>query len=293
MAVAPRRARSSTRTAAPRSPGPAGLRSTRRERRLDAGPARRRNRAAHQQAAEQDRPRPGRRHRNRTLPASSPFRNQTQRDLRKAALAQATGLWAMATMPTSRASEPDAATSSRAPLSTGRAVISRGRSAAAWPARRVAQRSAIAINPVDITQPVRQALTNRPQLHMNIGEIYLPRQSSISINEIWRVASGRRSGRASKQRPNSSCCSRNVGGKRRGAGRPPKGARAGSPHKERPYLHARYPVHVVLRVVGAVGSLRRRLAYHAIREATLTTARREDVRIVQLSIQRTHLHLLV
>jgi aminoglycoside phosphotransferase (APT) family kinase protein len=54
------------------------------------------------------------------------------------------------------------------------------------------------------------------------------------------------------------------GGKRRGAGRPPRAARAGSPHKERPYLHARYPVHVTLRVVGAVGALRRRCAYHAI-----------------------------
>jgi hypothetical protein len=83
------------------------------------------------------------------------------------------------------------------------------------------------------------------------------------------------------------------GGKRRGAGRPPKGARAGSPHKERPFLHARYPVHVTLRVVGAVGNLRRRCVYQAIREATLTTARREDFRIVQLSIQRTHVHLLV
>jgi REP element-mobilizing transposase RayT len=83
------------------------------------------------------------------------------------------------------------------------------------------------------------------------------------------------------------------GGKRRGAGRPPKGARAGAPHKERPFLHARYPVHVSLRVVSAVGNLRRRCVYQAIREATLTTARREDFRIVHLSIQRTHIHLLV
>src|SRR5258708_464222 len=83
------------------------------------------------------------------------------------------------------------------------------------------------------------------------------------------------------------------GGKRRGAGRPPKGKWAGEPHKERPYLHARDPVHVVLRTVGAVGTLRRRCVYQAIREATLTTARREDFRIVQLSIQRTHIHLLV
>ena len=83
------------------------------------------------------------------------------------------------------------------------------------------------------------------------------------------------------------------GGKRRCAGRPPKGARAGAPHKKRPFLHARYPVHVSLRVVGEVGNLRRRRVYQAVREATMTTARREDFRIVHLSIQRTHIHLLV
>src|SRR3954454_14518739 len=75
------------------------------------------------------------------------------------------------------------------------------------------------------------------------------------------------------------------GGKRRGAGRPPKGRRAGSPHKTRPELLARHPVHVVLRVISAVGNLRRRFTYRAIREATLTTARREDFRIIHLSIQ--------
>jgi REP element-mobilizing transposase RayT len=83
------------------------------------------------------------------------------------------------------------------------------------------------------------------------------------------------------------------GGKRRRAGRKPKGRRAGSRHKVRPALNARYPVHVVLRTVREVGNLRRRFTYKAIREATLTTARREDFRIVHLSIQRTHVHLLV
>src|SRR5215470_9740192 len=83
------------------------------------------------------------------------------------------------------------------------------------------------------------------------------------------------------------------GGKRRGAGRPAKGRRAGSPHTERPYLSRHNPVHVTLRVVQAVGNLRRRCVYRAIREATITTARRENFRIVHLSIQRTHVHLLV
>jgi REP-associated tyrosine transposase len=83
------------------------------------------------------------------------------------------------------------------------------------------------------------------------------------------------------------------GGKRRGAGRPPKGARAGERHKQRPFHDARNPVHVVLRTVTAVGNLRRRRVYQAIREATRVVARRADFRIVHLSIQRTHVHLLV
>ena len=83
------------------------------------------------------------------------------------------------------------------------------------------------------------------------------------------------------------------GGKRRGAGRPPKGARAGSPHKTRPFLHPRYPVHVTLRAISAVGYLRRRCVYRAIREATLTTAPREDFRIIHLTIQHNHVHLIV
>src|SRR4051794_30606335 len=84
--------------------------------------------------------------------------------------------------------------------------------------------------------------------------------------------------------------------RRPGSKRPgpkPKGLRAGSPHTVRPELKARHPVHVVLRVVDAVDNLRRRATYKAVREATLTTARREDFRIVHLSIQRNHLHLLV
>ncbi|HEY0192251.1 MAG TPA: transposase, partial [Kofleriaceae bacterium] len=73
----------------------------------------------------------------------------------------------------------------------------------------------------------------------------------------------------------------------------PKKARAGAPHKMRPALSRHHPVHVVLRVVREVGSLRRRLAYQAIREATLVVAERGDFRIVHLSLQRTHIHLLV
>jgi len=83
------------------------------------------------------------------------------------------------------------------------------------------------------------------------------------------------------------------GGKRQGAGRKPKAGRAGAPHTRRPTLKERHPVHIVIRVVPAIGSLRKRFMYKALREASITAAAREDFRIVHLSIQRTHVHLLV
>src|ERR1700704_1842265 len=109
--------------------------------------------------------------------------------------------------------------------------------------------------------------------------------------ELVEPAARRR--RTRRSEPEQLALFKKRGGKRRGAGRKPKGRRAGSPHRARPQLKPRYPVHVVLRAIGAVGSLRRRSTYQAIREATLTTARREDFRIVHVSIQRTHVHLLV
>jgi len=83
------------------------------------------------------------------------------------------------------------------------------------------------------------------------------------------------------------------GGKRRGAGRKPRGVRAGERHAARTAFKACHPLHVVLRVVPTIGSLRRRTMYKALREATITAALREQVRIVHLSLQRTHVHMLV
>ncbi|HET7502906.1 MAG TPA: hypothetical protein VFK02_17925, partial [Kofleriaceae bacterium] len=62
---------------------------------------------------------------------------------------------------------------------------------------------------------------------------------------------------------------RPAGSPSRGAGRKPKGPRAGESHRARPELKARHPVHVVLCTVEAVRSLRRRHTYQAIRWATL------------------------
>ena len=110
----------------------------------------------------------------------------------------------------------------------------------------------------------------------------------------WRVLKGR-AGRpqgqlfapAAKRR-------RKLGAPR--IGRPPNGARAGSPHSKREAFKATEPVHVVLRVHGdivASGGLRKRKLFAAIREATLVVAKWEDCRIVHASVQQSHIHLLV
>ena len=84
------------------------------------------------------------------------------------------------------------------------------------------------------------------------------------------------------------------GGKRDGAGRPPKGPRSSERHKKRARFKPTEPLHVIARVKRDVGRLRKRHMYKAIREATFCVAKHEDIfRIVHLSIQGTHLHLIV
>ncbi len=83
------------------------------------------------------------------------------------------------------------------------------------------------------------------------------------------------------------------GGKRRGAGRPPKGTRSSERHKKRQSFRESAPLHVNIRVEPSVGRLRKRHMYMALREATIVVARREDFRIVHLSIQGNHVHFLV
>jgi putative transposase len=80
-------------------------------------------------------------------------------------------------------------------------------------------------------------------------------------------------------------------GKKR-IGRPKKPG-AGVPHVERESFKPSEPVHVTLRVERDVGRLRTRSRYQAIRAATITVLKHEDFRIVHLTIQGTHIHMLV
>jgi putative transposase len=83
------------------------------------------------------------------------------------------------------------------------------------------------------------------------------------------------------------------GGKRRGAGRPPKGHRPSEPHVQRERFARTTAVHVTLRVASSVGTLRRRDAYHAVRRATQVVLGRSDFRIVHISLENDHLHAIV
>ncbi len=110
----------------------------------------------------------------------------------------------------------------------------------------------------------------------------------------WRVLKGR-AGRPQGELFAPAAKRRRKPGARK-VGRPPKGARAGSPHKAREAFKATEPVHVVLRVHGDIvegGGLRKRRLYAAIRTATIVAAKWEDCRIVHASVQQSHIHLLV
>jgi REP element-mobilizing transposase RayT len=84
------------------------------------------------------------------------------------------------------------------------------------------------------------------------------------------------------------------GGRREGAGRKRSTLRRHDPpHRARPELSPRHPVHVVLRAADGVRRLRQGVMYRALRRVLLRYLGQEDFRIVHISIQHNHLHLLV
>jgi REP element-mobilizing transposase RayT len=86
---------------------------------------------------------------------------------------------------------------------------------------------------------------------------------------------------------------RTWGGARKRAGRRQVNARKSQPHRKRAHHHSENAVHVTLRVAADVTRLRTRKAYQAIRKAMQVVLDRADFRIVHISIQGNHLHLIV
>jgi len=84
---------------------------------------------------------------------------------------------------------------------------------------------------------------------------------------------------------------RTWGGARKGAGRPPKGDAAGISHLRRPALSRHHPVHVTLRLVPGVSSLRGPL-FCKVRDALADGQERFGFRLVHFSVQSNHVHLI-
>ena len=81
------------------------------------------------------------------------------------------------------------------------------------------------------------------------------------------------------------------GGKRKGAGRKRLGRKRVS-HRRRAEFSSHHPSHVTIRIADGLPSLRRRRTFTAIRKAMLVVLARPDFRIVHMSLQGNHMHLI-
>jgi len=82
------------------------------------------------------------------------------------------------------------------------------------------------------------------------------------------------------------------GGKRRGAGRKPKGARAGVAHDKRAKLSGREPVSVTLRFVEGLCTLRAEDT-HALLVRAMLASSRGGFQVCAYSVQSNHAHVLI
>jgi len=83
------------------------------------------------------------------------------------------------------------------------------------------------------------------------------------------------------------------GGKRRGAGRKPKGGRSGVSHHGRPRLACHHPVHVTVRVKEHVWNLRSQRCFRQIEGALAVCRERGFIRVTHVSVQGNHIHMIV
>ena len=89
------------------------------------------------------------------------------------------------------------------------------------------------------------------------------------------------------------------GGRRAGAGRKPKGERAGVRHRQREALASRFPAHVTIKLQQGLPKLRQRAEYATLRAAFAAGctgcagATGGDFRLCHYAVLNDHLHLLV
>jgi REP element-mobilizing transposase RayT len=80
---------------------------------------------------------------------------------------------------------------------------------------------------------------------------------------------------------------------RPGAGRPPRGEKAGVPHRPRPELTGREPVLVTMKVRAGITSLRGRSAFDRVLRSLRRVRAELGAHVTHYSVQRDHVHLIV
>ena len=83
------------------------------------------------------------------------------------------------------------------------------------------------------------------------------------------------------------------GGARANAGRPAQHAVASQPHKQRPLLSPRHPVHLLARMAPPASALPVRQIYAALERALHRSLARTDFRVVRLAVTAAGLELVV
>ncbi len=86
---------------------------------------------------------------------------------------------------------------------------------------------------------------------------------------------------------------RQAGGRRAGAGRKPKGEKAGVSHGRRALLAARFPAHVTFKLRPGLPPLRRRAECGAVRGALAAGCDRNGFRLAHYAVLNDHLHCMV
>jgi len=83
------------------------------------------------------------------------------------------------------------------------------------------------------------------------------------------------------------------GGRRKGAGRKPKGVRPRERHINRKTHDAKFPAHVTIKILPGLADLRKSAVYHLVETAFFEGSRKPGFRLVHFSVQTNHLHLIV
>ena len=129
------------------------------------------------------------------------------------------------------------------------------------------------------------AVRSKPHLLVNLRLQLFSPDARTSLNQMAKRAAQLR-----LSLPPPPC---RWGGRREGAGRKPKGAKAGMAHVQREHFGTPLPAHVTLRVRPDVPSLRSVPIVHEIERTFARGCSRQGFRLVHYSLQGNHAHLVV